>query len=89
MNTTSNQIFTDIDFLVDEMGMDADGCDDVLQACDRLGGISAEYFCEEFVFICEDEDGNEDIDALNRVHDDDYLSLDWFNTVFQKEDYID
>ena len=89
MRTTSNQLFADIDFLVDELNMTADQCDEVLHACDELGGISAEYFCEEFVFICEDEDGNEDLDALNRVHDDDYLSLDWFNTVFQKEDYID
>ena len=42
MNTSSNQIFADIDFLVDEMGMTADDCDEVLQACDRLGGIGAE-----------------------------------------------
>ena len=54
MNTSSNQIFADIDFLVDEMDMDADCCDEVLQACDRLGGISAEYFCEEFVFVPDD-----------------------------------
>ena len=37
MNTTSNQIFADIDFLVDEMGMDADQCDEILHACDDLG----------------------------------------------------
>ena len=77
MNTSSNQIFADIDFLVDEMGMDADSCDDILRACDDLGGIRAEYFCEEFVFICEDEDGNEDLEALNRIHDEDYLRINW------------
>ena len=83
------QIATDILFLQDQCEMTNSQCDDILNACEELGGISAEYFCEEFVFICEDENGEEDVDALNRVHDDDYISLDWFNTVFQKEDYID
>tara|TARA_B100001175_G_C19141466_1_gene463855 strand:+ start:302 stop:544 length:243 start_codon:yes stop_codon:yes gene_type:complete len=78
MNTTSNQIFTDIDFLVDEMGMDADGCDDVLQACDRLGGISAEYFCEEFVFLPEDSTPED----VERWHDDEYLNIAQFNALW-------
>ena len=71
MNTPSNQIFADIDFLVDTMGMDADECDEILQACERLGGISAEYFCEEFVFITEDPDD------IPRLHDDNYLKINW------------
>ena len=78
MNTTSNQIFTDIDFLVDEMGMDADGCDDVLQACDRLGGISAEYFCEEFVFVPDDSTP----DDSERYHSNDYLNIAYFNALW-------
>ena len=89
MISSTQQIATDIAWLQDNCEMTNRQCDDVINACEDLGGISAEYFCEEFVFICEDEDGNEDLDALNRVHDDDYLSLDCFNTVFQKEDYID
>ena len=32
---------------------------------------------EEFVFVCIDNEGEEDIDALNRVHDDDYLKIQW------------
>ena len=71
MNTPSNQIFTDIDFLVDEMGMNADDCDEILRACEDLGGISAEYFCEEFVFITEDPDD------IPRLHDDNYLKINW------------
>ena len=78
MNTPSNQIFTDIDFLVDEMGMGADSCDDVLQACDRLGGISAEYFCEEFVFLPEDSTP----DDVDRWHDDEYLNIAHFNALW-------
>tara|TARA_B100001769_G_C21634301_1_gene354448 strand:+ start:30 stop:254 length:225 start_codon:yes stop_codon:yes gene_type:complete len=71
MNTPSNQIFTDIDFLVDVMGMNADDCDEILRACEDLGGISAEYFCEEFVFITEDPDD------IPRLHDDNYLKINW------------
>ena len=72
MNTTpSNQIFADIDFLVDIMGMNADDCDEILRACEDLGGISAEYFCEEFVFITEDPDD------IPRLHDDNYLKINW------------
>ena len=78
MNTPSNQIFTDIDFLVDERGMDAETCDEILQACDRLGGISAEYFCEEFVFVPDDSTPEE----VERLHDDEYLNIAVFNAYF-------
>jgi len=71
MRSTQNQIFADIDFLVDELGMSADECDDILRACEELGGISAEYFCEEFIF----ETG--DPDDVQRLHDDNYLKIDW------------
>ena len=59
MNNSTNQIFKDIDFLVDELGMTADQTNEILQACDELGGIGAEYFCEEFIF-CPDESEEED-----------------------------
>ena len=71
MRTPSNQLFVDIDFLVDELGMNANECDEVLHACDELGGISAEYFCEEFIF----ETG--DPDDIDRLHDPNYLKINW------------
>ena len=71
MRTPSNQLFADIDFLVDELGMNANECDEVLHACDELGGISAEYFCEEFIF----ETG--DPDDIDRLHDPNYLKINW------------
>ena len=77
MNSSTIQIEKDILFLQDICDMTNDQCDDIINACEDLGGISAEYFCEEFVFICEDENGEEDIDALHRVHDDDYLRINW------------
>ena len=64
-----NQLFTDIDYLVDQ-GCDADDCIEFLTAIDKLG-VSAEYFFEEFVFITEDPDD------IPRLHDDDYLKINW------------
>ena len=77
MNTSTIQIEKDILFLQDQCDMTNRQCDDIINACEELGGISAEYFCEEFVFICEDENGEEDVDALNRVHNDEYLRINW------------
>ena len=81
MNTSSNQILADIDFLVDEMDMDADCCDEVLQACDRLGGISAEYFCKEFVFVPDDATP----DDIDRYHNDEYLNIALFNALWWEQ----
>ena len=78
MRTTQNQIFTDIDYLVDELGCTADDCDEILRACDELGGISAEYFCEEFVFIPDDSTP----DDVARLHDPDYLNIAVFNSLW-------
>ena len=74
---STEQLEKNIAFCIDECDMDDEQIGEMLRACEKLGGISVEYFCEEFIFICEDEDGNEDVDALNRVHDDDYLQIEW------------
>ena len=39
-----------------------------MNSCEELGGISTEYFSEEFIFL---------IDEDSRVHDDDYLQINW------------
>ena len=74
---SSNQLLRDVEWLEDNLNIIGRECDEVLNACEKLGGLSAEYFCEEFIFMCEDENGEEDVEALNRVHDDDYLRIDW------------
>ena len=71
------QLEANIAFCIDELDLDNDHIGEMLRCIERLGISSVEYFCEEFVFICEDDEGNEDIDALNRVHDDDYLKIEW------------
>ena len=71
MNSSTQQIETDITWLQDNCEMNNRQCDDIINACEELGGISAEYFCEEFVFITEDPDD------IPRLHDDNYLKINW------------
>ena len=73
----TKQLEANIAFCIDELDLDNDHIGEMLRCIERLGISSVEYFCEEFVFVCEDDDGNEDIDALNRCHDDDYLKIEW------------
>ena len=77
MMTNTTQIEKDIAFCIDELDLTNEQIGEILRACEELGGMSVEYFCEEFVFICTDREGNEDLDALSRVHDDEYLKIDW------------
>ena len=81
MNSISEQIMTDIDWLMDECGMDDDQCDEIIQACEELGGISAEYFCEEFIFLPEDSTPED----VERWHDDEYLNIAHFNALWWEQ----
>jgi len=69
MNTT--QLEKDIAFCIDELDLSNNEIGDILRACERLGNIPVEYFCEEFIFECDDED------ELDRLHDDNYLTINW------------
>ena len=74
---TEEQLQQDIAFCIDECEMNDEQIGEMLRATESLGNISVEYFCEEFIFTCVDDEGNEDLDALNRVHDDSYLPIIW------------
>ena len=67
----TSQIEKDIAFCIDELDLSNEQIGEILRACERLGNISVEYFCEEFIF----EEDNED--ALDRYHDDNYLTINW------------
>jgi len=71
------QLEANIAFCVDELDLDDTSIGDMLRCIERLGIASVEYFCEEFVFECFDNEGNVDIEALERCHDDDYLPIQW------------
>ena len=68
--TKKTQLEKDIAFCIDECGMTDEQVGEMLRTCENLGGISCEYFAEEFVF-CDDKD------AIERYHDPDYLSIKW------------
>ena len=69
-----SQLERDIAFCIDECDMADEEIGDMLRACERLGGIAVEYFCEEFIFMDEPEN-------IARYHDDEYLSIAEFNAL--------
>ena len=71
-----DQLERDIAFCIDECDMNDEQIGDMLRACENLGGIAVEYFCEEFVFVPEDQE------EMNRIHNDDYLNIAEFNAMY-------
>ena len=67
----TTQIERDIAFCIDELDLSNEQIGEILRACENLGNISVEYFCEEFVFQSDTEDDHD------RLHDPDYLTINW------------
>ena len=64
------QLEKDIAFCIDELNLTNDEIGDMLRACEKLGNIGVQYFCEEFIFLAE-------MDELERYHDNNYLTIKW------------
>ena len=69
--SNTNQIEKDIAYCIDILDLSNNQIGEILRACEQLGNISVEYFCEEFVF---QRDTEEDHD---RLHDENYLTINW------------
>ena len=69
MKTT--QLEKDIAFCIDELDLSNEQIGELLRACENLSDISCEYFCEEFIFQCDTDE------ELDRLHDDNYLTINW------------
>ena len=69
MNTT--KLEKDIAYCIDELDLSNEQIGELLRACEGLGNIAVEYFIEEFIFDVDD------VDELNRLHDDNYLTINW------------
>ena len=67
----TTQIERDIAFCIDELNLANEQIGELLRACEKLGNISCEYFCEEFIFECDTDE------ELDRLHDDNYLKPIW------------
>ena len=65
------QLEKDIAYCIDILDLSNNQIGEILRACEQLGNISVEYFCEEFIFQC---DTDEELDLLN---DDNYLTINW------------
>ena len=57
MKTT--QLEKDIAFCIDELDLSNEQIGELLRACENLGNISCEYFCEEFVFQSDSEEDHD------------------------------
>ena len=67
--SNTNQIEKDIAYCIDILDLSNNQIGEILRACEQLGNISVEYFCEEFIFQCDTEE------ELDRLHDDTILLL--------------
>ena len=67
----TTQIEKDIAFCIDELDLTNEQIGELLRACETLGNISCEYFCEEFVFQSDTEEDHD------RLHDPNYLTINW------------
>ena len=74
MKITSEQIKKDVEYLTD-LKISKDDINEILNHCEKSGLGSAQYFCEEFVFI---PDGQEPEDVA-KLHDPLYLDIYEFN----------
>ena len=72
--STKKQLAKDIKYLKGILDND-EQINEVLDACERFGTGSAQYFCEEFVFIPEGETP----ETVSRLHDNEYLDITEFN----------
>ena len=73
---TETQLEKDIAFCIDECEMDDEQVGEMLTATENLGNIGVEYFCEEFVFIPDDQE------TMERIHSDEYLNIADFNALY-------
>ena len=74
MKISSEQIKKDIDFLSVFLDNN-EQINEVIDACETIGVGSAEYFCEEFVFIPDGQEPEE----VAKLHDPQYLDRSDFN----------
>ena len=73
MKTTKSkkQIQNDIEYCIDYLDLSDNQIGEMMRVTEKLGNITVEYFCEEFIFDCDDED------AIDRYHDNNYLKINW------------
>ena len=74
MKISSEQIKKDIDFLSSHID-NKEEINEIMEHIEKIGVGSAEYFCNEFVFIPDGETP----EMCERFHDNEYLDISEFN----------
>ena len=74
MKISSEQIRKDIDFLSSHID-NKEEINEIMEHIEKIGVGSAEYFCNEFVFIPDGETPEQ----VARLHDPLYLDISEFN----------
>ena len=78
----TEQMEKDIAYCIDNLELSNDQIGEILRACEQLGNISVEYFCEEFIFGGRDSDTTDyDPKDIERFHDPNHLSIAEFNNL--------
>ena len=65
------QLEKDIAYCIDILDLSNNQIGEILRACEKLGNITVEYFCEEFIFECNTDE------EIDRLHDNNYLKINW------------
>ena len=73
--TKKTRLEKDIEFCIEDLGLNDNQIGEMLRCCEQLGNISCEYLSEEFVFLDEPE-------ALEKLHDSSYLRMKEVNNIF-------
>ena len=72
MTTTQTQkLEKDIEYCIDYLNLNDTQIGEMLRCCEKLGNITVEYFCEEFIFECNTDE------EIDRLHDNNYLKINW------------
>ena len=70
-NNLLKSLQNDIAYCIDYLELNDNQIGEMMRVTEKLGNITVEYFCEEFIFECDTEE------EVNRLHDDDYLRINW------------
>ena len=73
--SSEKQLKKDLKYLKKHLEDNTEAIDEVLEHIEKVGIGSAEYFCEEFVFIPDGEEPEQ----VARLHDPLYLDISEFN----------
>ena len=71
-----NEIFEDLQFLIERVGLNDEQIEETLNITRELG-IRPEYFSDEFIFLT-DRSFEED----SQLHDPEYLNIALFNAMY-------